>query len=60
MSNQRFLLIPIREIVRTAEDQHYACPNCDIEIDSCQCACPYCDENEVCNCAIGYNKATGG
>jgi hypothetical protein len=53
-------VISLREIVRTAEEQHYACPNCDHEIDSCQCACPYFAENEICDCVIGYDKATGG
>ena len=55
-----FLVIPIKEIVQTAEDKPYACPNCDYEIDGCRCACPYCAESEICDCAIGRNNATGG
>ena len=55
-----FLTIVGGEIVLTAEGDMYACPNCNYEIDSCQCACPYCAENESCDCAVGYDKATGG
>ncbi len=55
-----FLTIVSGEIVLTAENGMYACPNCNYEMDSCQCACPYCAENESCDCAIGHDKATGG
>ena len=55
-----FLTIASGEIVLTAESNMYACPNCSYEIDSCRCACPYCAGNESCDCAIGYDKATGG
>ena len=55
-----FLTIVSGDIVVTAENGMYACPNCNYEIDSCQCACPYCAENESCDCAIGHDKATGG
>jgi hypothetical protein len=48
------------EIVLLISGERYACPNCDLEIDSCLCACPYCAENENCDCVIGYDKATGG
>jgi hypothetical protein len=55
-----FLAILSGEIVLTAENDMYSCPNCNYEIDSCQCTCPYCAEIESCNCAIGHDKATGG
>jgi len=55
-----FLTIVSGDIVLTAENGMYACPNCFYEIDSCQCACPYCAESESCDCAIGHDKATGG
>ena len=55
-----FLTIVSGENVLTAESDMYACPNCNYEIGRCQCACPYCAENELCDCAIGHDKATGG
>ena len=54
------LTIVSGEIVLTAESDMYACPNCNYEIDSCQCACPYCADIKDCDCAIGHDKATGG
>jgi len=60
MSNDRFHLSKRGRLVLLIEGERYACPNCDFEIDSCQCACPYCDENRNCDCAIGHDKATGG
>jgi hypothetical protein len=60
MSNEGIPVILFREIVSTAEVEPYICPNCDFEIDTCRCACPYCAESEICDCAIGYKKATGG
>ena len=60
MSNDHFQQFKWRRLVLLIEGEEYACPNCDYEIDSCQCACPYCAENEICDCAIGYDKATGG
>ena len=55
-----FLTIVSGEIVLTTEIDMYACPNCNYEIDSCQCACPYCADIKACACAIGHDKATGG
>ena len=52
--------VNIKEIVLTVEGDEYPCPNCKVQIDDCQCACPYCAEVEECDCAIGHDKATGG
>src|SRR5260370_666825 len=37
-----------------------SCPNCNYEMDSCQCACPYCSDIKDCYCAVGRDKASGG
>ncbi len=36
------------------------CDKCHMPIEKCICVCPYCGKVEGCDCAIGYDRATGG